>query len=395
MRGVEISASGSSGNVVLGNYIGVDATGTQPLGNRADGIAIDSGATGNTLGGSTSAATNIISANAGDGISLDLGASANAVLGNWIGTDRTGRVSFVSASVNLGNVGAGIAILSSSNNTIGGADVATPTLALAGAGNLISGNAEGILISQPGSTVSTANLVLGNYIGTDVNGKRPLPNRNGGIVISSNSNTIGGTTPATRNIISGNVGDGITLTQSPTIAGAPPNAPVMNIIEDNFIGTDASGTNALGNTNNGITITGGSNNTIGGKTTLVSNLISSNGGRGIQILGSSSAPATNNVVSGNEIGTDLTSSIVLGNGSDGIGILNSSGNLIGGLAPGTSVGNPPGNAIAGNGGNGIFIQGALATGNTVSGNVIGLGARINGQPNPLANSGSGIQIDSA
>ena len=395
LSGVEISSTGSTGNVVLGNYIGVDALGTKPMGNKDDGIAIDPGTTANTVGGSSSGATNIISANAQNGIALNPGTSANAVLGNWIGTDRTGTVSFVSATVNFGNGGAGIAILSSSNNTIGGADVATPTLASAGAGNLISGNAEGIVISQPNSTISTANLVLGNYIGTDVSGRRPLPNQNEGILISSDSNTIGGTTPATRNIISGNVGDGITLTQSATIAGAPPHAPVMNLIEDDFIGTDASGKNTLGNTSNGITITGGSNNTIGGPATSQSNLISANGAQGIQIFGTSSAPATTNVISGNIIGTDFTSSIALGNFSDGIGIVNASGNMIGGLAAGSSVGNPPGNAIAGNGGNGIFIQGALATGNTVSGNVIGLGARIKGQPNPLPNSGSGIQIDSA
>ncbi len=394
LRGVEITSSGATGNVVLGNYIGLDATGTKPLGNKADGIAIDTNATGNTVGGSSSGATNIISANAGNGISLVLGASANSILGNWIGTDRTGTVSFINSTTNLGNSGAGIEVLSS-NNTIGGADVATAGNALSGAGNLISGNALGILISQPNSTISTANLVLGNYIGTDSSGRNSLPNQDEGILLSSDSNTIGGTSPATRNIISGNVGDGITLSQSATVAGAPAHAPLLNIIQDNFIGTDASGTNALGNTNNGITITGGSNNTIGGATTAASNLISANGGQGIQIVGTSTAPATTNVISGNIIGTDFTSSIALGNFSDGIGILNSSGNLIGGLARGSSVGNPPGNAIAGNAGNGIFIQGALSTGNTISGNVIGLGARVNGQPTPLSNSGSGIQIDSS
>ena len=50
-------------------------------------------------------------------------------------------------------------------------------------------------------------------------------------------------------------------------------------------------------------------------------MIAANGAHGVFISGSSSAPAANNVVDGNEIGTDLTATVSLGNGTDGIGII--------------------------------------------------------------------------
>ena len=385
---------------MLGNYIGVDVTGTKPLGNTDDGVEIDTGASGNTIGGSTAAALNVISANLQNGIAINSGAGSNTVVGNEIGTDLSGTVTQASGgSGNLGNAEAGIEIRGSSNNTIGGADLATPTLALAGAGNLISGNGGGIVISQMQSeAVSSGNLVLGNFIGTNVAGTQSLANSAFGVEINADNNTIGGTSPATRNIISGNTGDGVALVASlnTPVPGFAPHAPVMNTIQDNFIGTDVSGKLPLGNGGNGVTITGGSNNTIGGTTTAAGNLISSNSGRGVFITGSASAPATNNLVDGNIIGTDLTSKISLGNGFAGIGVLNASGNMIGGVATADVVGHPPGNAIAGNRGNGVFIQGALANGNFVGDNVIGLGTRIStGKPNPIPNAGSGIQIDSA
>ena len=86
---------------------------------------------------------------------------------------------------------------------------------------MISGNAVGIVIAAlPGDSVSTGNLVQGNFIGTDVTGKQPLPNSNDGIFINGDSNTVGGTTPATRNIISGNIDDGIALVQTGSRLGA-------------------------------------------------------------------------------------------------------------------------------------------------------------------------------
>jgi len=61
--GVYLDNSGTSGNVVLGNKIGTDVNGTAKLGNSIDGVAIASGATANTVGGTASGAANVISGN--------------------------------------------------------------------------------------------------------------------------------------------------------------------------------------------------------------------------------------------------------------------------------------------------------------------------------------------
>ena len=381
----------------MGNYIGVDALGTSPLGNIDDGVEIDSGAGGNTIGGSLAAALNVISGNLQSGIAIASGAGSNLVIGNFIGTDRTGTAAGkLKSGANLSNAGNGIQIEGSSNNTIGGADVTTASGSLAGPGNLIAGNAVGILIAAlPADSVSTGNLILGNFIGTDSSGRQPLPNTNDGIFINGDNNTVGGLTTATRNIISGNIDDGIAIVQTGSGSGLLPHAPVANLIQGNFIGTDSSGTVAIGNHGNGVVITGGSSNTIGGTTAAAGNVIAANLARGVFISGSSSAPAANNVVDGNEIGTDLTATVSLGNGTDGIGIINASGNTIGGVPASGKAGGPPGNTIVNSGGNGIFIQGTLATGNLIRGNSIGVGAPLaGGAPDPLPNLGSGIQSDS-
>ena len=57
--------------------------------------------------------------------------------------------------------------------------------------------------------MATRNVVEGNYIGTDVTGTVALANALAGVAITASTipasnNTIGGTTPAARNVISGN-----------------------------------------------------------------------------------------------------------------------------------------------------------------------------------------------
>jgi len=90
--GVQI-ASGSNGNVVAGNKIGTDGTGAAALGNTQNGVEIDSGAASNTIGGATALAGNTISSNGSNGVWITgSGASANLVEGNRIGTDITGTV---------------------------------------------------------------------------------------------------------------------------------------------------------------------------------------------------------------------------------------------------------------------------------------------------------------
>jgi CSLREA domain-containing protein len=131
------------------------------------------------------------------------------------------------------------------------------------------------------------------------------------------------------------------------------------IIEGNFIGTDAGGTNDQGNTQDGIRISG-ANNRVGGILPAARNLISGNNSDGIEITGSG---ATGNLVQGNLIGTTASGSSGLANTSDGIQIFNgASNNTIGGTAAGA------GNVIAFNGADGVFVH--SGTGNRIQRNSI-------------------------
>jgi titin len=178
---------GSDGNLIQGNYIGTDKTGTVALGNNY-GI---SGGSNETIGGSVPGAGNVISGNT-NGWGIDLSGSQNLVAGNLIGTSATGL-----AALGHGDHG-GILLGSAADyNTIGGT---TPL-----ARNIISGNGGNKVVITGGQH----NLIEGNYIGTDITGTRVFGNQNGGIDIQSGDyNTIGGNTPAARNVISGNGSDG-------------------------------------------------------------------------------------------------------------------------------------------------------------------------------------------
>ena len=95
--GAGVDIEGTSDNLVLGNFIGTDATGTKALAGGTDslGILIAAGATNNTVGGTTATAGNLISGNAGSGVQIGALAdqsptSGNVVAGNDIGTDVTG-----------------------------------------------------------------------------------------------------------------------------------------------------------------------------------------------------------------------------------------------------------------------------------------------------------------
>jgi hypothetical protein len=186
--GSGIVFDGGTGNLVAGNYIGTDVTGTTTanLGNglhhNAAGVFLGSASSGNQV------LRNVIAGSDYGVRFLGAGISGNAISGNFIGTDRTGHVA-------LGNV-MGVDIIDSSSNTIGGTN--------SDARNLISGNGVGVYIQ--GS--ATANQVLGNWIGTDATGA-PLGNGNGvGITDSASDNQIGGTAPGQANIIAFNGGGG-------------------------------------------------------------------------------------------------------------------------------------------------------------------------------------------
>jgi parallel beta-helix repeat protein len=362
-RGVDIFGSGTTGNQVLGNHIGTTLDGTAALPNSDDGVAIDFGATANIIGGTAAGAGNLISGNTNNGVEMfGDGTANNQVLGNYIGTDVTGTSA-------LGNHGNGVAIGGTgvNNNTVGGT--------AAGAGNLIAGNAQtGVVISVGAS----ANLVQGNLVGTDVSGARALANTWWGLVIASfgtetSNNTVGGTTAAARNVISGNGFSGVYLWD---VSG--------NAVQGNYIGTDVTGAQALANGGDGVTVSG-NNNLIGGTASGAGNLIAGNSGSGVSIS-SGSTGSTANLVQGNLIGTDVMGTRALGNHSNGVAIggIGVNNTTVGGTAAGA------GNLIAGNAQTGVVIS-VGASGNLVQGNLIGTdiyGARA------LANTWWGVVIAS-
>ncbi|MGH9802823.1 MAG: hypothetical protein ACRD82_20855, partial [Blastocatellia bacterium] len=190
---------GSGFNIVEGNYIGVMPDGTTAATN-ANGVRIER-TINNTIGGTTAAARNVIvSSNFSIDISgnSSISSTENAIRGNYIGTNAAGT-----AGLNAIN-GAGIRLLSfARQTTIGGT--------LPGARNVISSINGGITIFE------TNNLVQGNYIGTDASGTYSIFNNNGINIAVGNGNSIssriGGTTPAARNLISGNRSAGIILGQ--------------------------------------------------------------------------------------------------------------------------------------------------------------------------------------
>jgi hypothetical protein len=112
--GAGIALQTGGGNVIAGDYIGVDSTGAAAAANGGAGITISGGSSSNTIGGTTAAASNVISANAGNGVEVfDAASTGNLVQGNFIGTDVTGTIA-------LGNGGNGVLVTTAANNTIGG-----------------------------------------------------------------------------------------------------------------------------------------------------------------------------------------------------------------------------------------------------------------------------------
>lgn len=339
--GVVMGGTTLSTNYLLGNYIGVDITGTAPLGN-GDGVVL---ITDSVVGGIAPGAGNLISGNRSSGIFCGLIQTDHLLIqGNLIGTDFTGTVA-------LGNsIGVYIYHNSGFNIIVGGTQT--------GARNIISGNRnDGVYINQSQSN----NQLLGNFIGTDISGRRALPNLGNGVASSQSTGvTIGGTNSGEGNLISGNTASGIFASGS------------IAQMKGNLIGTDVTGTMPLGNLN-GIVLTGALN-AIGGPTPQARNIISGNQENGIDIFGGS------NLVQGNFIGTDQSGTTALGNGRFGIAINSGSRNTIGGSVSGF------GNLISANGSDGVVLY---TNANQLQGNLIG--TTISGA-NPLGNNGSGLHL---
>ncbi|MBC7452033.1 MAG: T9SS type A sorting domain-containing protein [Cytophagales bacterium] len=318
----------NSDNVIIGNYVGLDVTGTVSIGNSQHGIAMYNGTNNNVkIGGLTPDSINVISGNKQSGLNC-LNLSNSRIIGNLVGTDKSGNNA-------RGNNNS--AILVSNSNSI-----------------YIYNNTASASILNIG--INCAQLlnskIIGNHVGTSSDGSIALGNKDHGIYVGSGSSNISVTDNTSSNSTNG---IGINII---TVSGV--------VIQRNFIGISSYGNVAMGNKSHGIQIDQGSSNVlIGGNRLTEGNIISNNGSHGLNIDGNS----TGIVIKGNIIGSDITgTSITMGNQDIGI-VIKVDNAIIGGTT------NNEGNLIANSKnllvGCGILI--ANANNAVVKGNYIGVG----------------------
>ena len=298
-RGLVINRTESAvfigtGNVKLeGNFFAINVSGTAAIGNAGinigNGLSSDAGVV--VIGGSLPAQRNVI-AGPGSGIVTN-GLSGVVIAGNYIGTNAAGTAALGGSGIVIGSQGVVIGAF-----TIGGLTAAPGT----GAGNVISGNTTfGVRVNAESNTPIGTGTIQGNIMGLAANGVSAL---GGGNIVLNDASfragnaptlapaTIGGAQPNARNVISGNVGiavsslaDGVTLQQ-------------------NYMGTDITGTLPRGNSGGAIRLEGAGGvlvaaprgaQTIGG--VGAGNVIAGNGGDPITLI------RTTATVRGNLIGT--------------------------------------------------------------------------------------------
>lgn len=331
-NGVEVTGTGTTGNIIQKDTIGLTSSGA--VASNGFGISIQDGASGNRVGGPSAAQRNVVSANFAANLEIS-DSSGNTVQSNYFGTNAAGTAASPVASLS------GVEITDSSGNLIGGT----------GAGNVISGSANDF---DPGIDIagssSTGNVIQGNKIGTNVAGTSAVPN-GVGITIEggANHNQIGGTASGTGNIIAGNFGPGVLITD----AGS-----ANNLVQGNRIGVGSTG----GGIANGIGVeieNTASNNLIGGTTAGAGNIIAGNNDQGV-IIGSSTSDLA--------IGNAVLSNIIFGNGGLAIDLAND------GVTP-----NHPGGGVPGP--NDFQNYPVLETASVVGGDMV-----ISGILNSVANS---------
>jgi len=179
LSGIEISEAHN--NIVIGNYIGADASGAVALGNGRSGVFISLGAQGNVVGGTASGEGNVISGNSSKGVYIYAsGTMSNTVAGNYIGADATGTAALGNQQ---GGVYIGEPLGSAQGNTIG-------------PGNVIAHNGgSGIVVDGPDTT---GNTITQNSIADNAN--LGIYNFNGGnagltppTITSATENSVSGT----------------------------------------------------------------------------------------------------------------------------------------------------------------------------------------------------------
>lgn len=299
--GIYIESSDS--NIVCGNYIGVDATGTFGFTDaavsalQANGVEINTNGKFNRIGGNTAGERNVISGNRVYGCIYYGNCSQNSICGNYIGTDAAGENAVPNAT--------GICVDGSSNHNVM-------------ENNLLSGNRSyGLFIVTRGTD---GNIFRGNLVGTNADGTRAIPNDVGLMLAAdARNNLIGGDSESDRNIFSGNTYAGIEVTDNGTI---------NNRIANNYIGVDITGNQRLPN-GNGIIVSA-----LVKHLDIDGNIISGNDGYGVVITDH----ADSNILRNNKIGMGVDTSYVLGNFDAGVVISGgATHNRIGGEGEGNII----------------------------------------------------------
>ena len=334
--GLWMSDTNTAGNVILGNYIGTDASGFLAVPNPGGGIGIFTNGFGHVIGGTNAGARNVISGNGGAGIFLSgTNVSHVTVQGNYIGLNAAGTAGVPNVPADGIDVTAG----ANSNSILN---------------NVVSSNHIGIFVSDPGTR---NNVIQGNLIGTDVTGQTAVANGYEGLAVQNGAtaNNIGGNAAGNANLISGNY-YGLVITDSGTSG---------NVIRGNLIGPDISGQTALPGVYEGLVIeNGAASNLIGGTVSGAANVISGN----YYNLVVSDPGTSGNLIQGNLVGADITGKTALPGTFEyeGLAMGNSAtANTIGGTVPGAA------NIISGNDFN-VVVRDPGTSGNLFQGNLIGV-----------------------
>jgi CSLREA domain-containing protein len=346
-HGIYSNCTNACNVTIQGNRIGTNSGGSIDVGNGVDGInIIETGGSNYVIGGSGTFEGNVISGNERNGITIQP-FSWNAPTGTGTLTIEGNLIGVNAAgTAALGNSGDGI---KATNVAYGTNNIYELSLKIGGTTpaqrNVISGNG-GDGIVYDAHDVS----ILGNYIGTNQAGTAALPNKNGINAGNSSHAVIGGFSSTSRNVVSGNAVSGISLNGT---AG----------IYRNYIGTSADGNADLGNGGNGISLENGSVAAIGGTITLfnvqndLGNVISGNGASGIIVLNTASTEP--HQIKRNRIGTNAAGTAEIANAQFGI--------YLGNGAPspsavphviGSDANAADGNLISGNKADGIRIDGS-------------------------------------
>lgn len=358
-------------DVVDGDFLGVLPDGMTAGANEFAGVDVTgTGASNGRVGGPYASSTNVIGGNRqcgggdcqGFGVYVDVNGAGTLVERNLIGTTRSGRSA-------LPNAATGVVVL------------ATKSIV---AGNVISASGgDGVLSGGRGARFAE------NLIGTDVTGTVALENHSHGLDVQAQGDAVRG------NVISGNGDTGLVLSST----GA--------VVRGNLVGTDATGSRAIGNGfdpsaiflgqpingTDGIVVCGGGN-TIGGSNAGDGNVVSGNRGDGI-FVGSG-----DDSVQGNLVGTDAGGAATIPNHADGIGsrpmifqgvgFCEQAPNGSGGSN--VTIGGDGGaaNVVAGNRGGGIDMIGLA--GSTIASNLVGTNAT---GTSPLGNGSDGVSLGGA